>query len=37
MENIMKAEEINHKTKEAVSFLAQALESGESEVLTPVF
>lgn len=30
----MKAEEINLKTKEAVNFLAQALESGQSEVLT---
>jgi hypothetical protein len=34
MENIMKAEEINLKTKEAVNFLAQALESGQSEVLS---
>ena len=30
----MKLEEINHKTKEAVAYLAQALESGQSEVLT---
>ena len=30
----MKAEEINLKTKEAVNFLAQALESGKSEVLS---
>ena len=30
----MKAEEINLKTKEAVNFLAQALESGQSEVLS---
>ena len=29
----MKAEEINLKTKEAVNFLAQALESEQSEVL----
>ena len=30
----MKAEDINLKTKEAVNFLAQALESGQSEVLS---
>lgn len=30
----MKAEDINLKTKEAVNFLGQALESGESEVLS---
>jgi len=30
----MKLEEINNKTNEAFSFLVEALESGESEVLT---
>ncbi len=30
----MKLEEIKNKTNEAFSFLAAALESGESEVLT---
>ena len=31
---IMKLEEVNQKTKEAVDFLVAALESGQSEVLT---
>ena len=30
----MKLEEVNHKTKEAVDYLVQSLESGQSEVLT---
>ena len=30
----MKLEEIKNKTNEAVSYLVEALESGESEVLT---
>src|SRR5213079_2849094 len=33
-EKIMKLEEINNKTNEAVSYLVEALESGQSEVLT---
>ena len=32
----MKLEEVNNKTKEAVDFLVQSLESGHSEVLTAV-
>ena len=30
----MKLEEVNHKTKEAVDYLVQSLESGQSAVLT---
>ena len=30
----MKLEEVNHKTKEAVDYLVQSLESGQSDVLT---
>jgi hypothetical protein len=30
----MKLEELNHKSKEAVDYLVQSLESGQSEVLT---
>jgi DNA-binding phage protein len=30
----MKLEELNLKTKEAIEYLAQALESGQSDVLT---
>ena len=30
----MKLEEINNRTKDAVNYLVEALESGQSEVLT---
>src|SRR5271165_4384708 len=33
-ENTMKLEEINNRTKDAVSYLVEALESGQGEVLT---
>jgi DNA-binding phage protein len=33
-ENNMKLEEVNLKTKEAVDYLVQSLESGQSAVLT---